>query len=206
MDVTAICERSGDWWAIAVPEVEGGFTQAKRLDQVPAMVADLVNLATGTPADQVHVTIDARVPGTTAAQVLAYAEQLDELGRNLQKDAAAYRRHAMRHYQQAGLPVRDIGHLVGVSYQRVSQILNEPTSGDDLLRAPLGALASATEWPPEIVDGLDGLLSAANTRAAKDTAVAPADDRPHVYTVAENSAGDPTERLDGAEAHAPHPA
>lgn len=57
MDVTAVCVRSGDWWAVTVPEVEGGFTQARTLDQVPEMVADLVQLGTGTPAADVRVRV-----------------------------------------------------------------------------------------------------------------------------------------------------
>lgn len=42
MDVTAVVERSGRWWVITVPEVEGAVTQARRLDQVPHMAADAV--------------------------------------------------------------------------------------------------------------------------------------------------------------------
>ncbi len=38
MKVTAKVTHTGDWWAIAVPEVPGLFTQAKRLDQVEEMV------------------------------------------------------------------------------------------------------------------------------------------------------------------------
>ncbi|WP_204282714.1 hypothetical protein [Goekera deserti] len=54
-----MCQWSGDWWAVSVPEVDGAFTQAKRLDQVPAMVADAVALLAGVPADQVHVIVEA---------------------------------------------------------------------------------------------------------------------------------------------------
>jgi hypothetical protein len=42
MKVTAQARRTGDWWAVEVPEVDDVFTQANRLDQVPAMVADAV--------------------------------------------------------------------------------------------------------------------------------------------------------------------
>ena len=40
MEVTAVCRRSGNWWAVEIPEVEGAFTQARRLDQVADMAAD----------------------------------------------------------------------------------------------------------------------------------------------------------------------
>jgi hypothetical protein len=57
MQVTAIARGSGDWWAVEVPEVDGAFTQAKRLDQVPEMVADAVSLLEDVPAEQVQVTV-----------------------------------------------------------------------------------------------------------------------------------------------------
>lgn len=57
-----MCERSDDWWAVSDPEVTGAFTQAKRLDQVPAMVADAVSLLTDTPAADVHVTLESAAP------------------------------------------------------------------------------------------------------------------------------------------------
>ena len=57
MKVTAKVTRSGDWWAVEVPEVEGAFTQARRLDQIPEMVADAVHLLAGVPAEDVEVTL-----------------------------------------------------------------------------------------------------------------------------------------------------
>ena len=34
--------RSGDWWAITVPELGGIFTQAKRLDQVESRAREAI--------------------------------------------------------------------------------------------------------------------------------------------------------------------
>jgi len=34
MELTALCERGGGWWAVRVPEIDGLYTQARRLDQV----------------------------------------------------------------------------------------------------------------------------------------------------------------------------
>jgi hypothetical protein len=57
---TALCEREGRWWVVTVPELpSGGFTQARTLDQVPAVVADLV--ATMTGADRAAVEVNMRV-------------------------------------------------------------------------------------------------------------------------------------------------
>lgn len=41
---TAVCRRSGRWWAISVPELKGVHTQARRLDQAEAMAGEAVAL------------------------------------------------------------------------------------------------------------------------------------------------------------------
>ena len=56
---TALCEREGRWWVVTVPELaSGGVTQARTLDEVPAVVADLV--ATMTGADRASVEVNVR--------------------------------------------------------------------------------------------------------------------------------------------------
>lgn len=147
INVTAVCERSGDWWAVSVPEVEGAFTQAKRLDQVPGMVADAVALLTAAPAAEVNVTLEAHVPGTRAAEELKAAAQLEEHVRELLSAVTAHRQLALKHYKDAGLSTRDIGVLAGISYQRVSQILADAavTGKDD------GAVATSRDAGMDLV-------------------------------------------------------
>lgn len=60
MDVTATATRSGDWWAVEVAEIPGLFTQAKRLEQIPELVADAAALL-GHP--DVTVTVVPTLPG-----------------------------------------------------------------------------------------------------------------------------------------------
>lgn len=56
---TALCEREGNWWVITVPELESGnVTQARSLDEVPEMVADLV--ATMTGANRAPIEVDVK--------------------------------------------------------------------------------------------------------------------------------------------------
>jgi hypothetical protein len=121
MNVTAVCERSGSWWAVTVLEIEGGFTQAKRLDQVPAMVADLVSLATGVPEADVHVEVKAEVPAV-ARQLWDASKRLAAEAQALQAEGAARAAAAVAELSTLGLSVRDIGTLLKVSPQRVSQL------------------------------------------------------------------------------------
>lgn len=61
MKVTARAERSGQWWIVAVDEVDGLFTQTRRLDEIPDMVRDALTLCpeiTSTPEDvEVEVVV-----------------------------------------------------------------------------------------------------------------------------------------------------
>lgn len=122
MKVTAICERSDGWWAIRVPEVEGGFTQAKRLDQVPDMVADLVHLATGTPTADVQVTVEPRLSDRSGLKLWQEASGLQEQARYYQDQAAVLARQAAAELRGQGLSVRDVAALLRISPQRVSQL------------------------------------------------------------------------------------
>lgn len=57
MKVTAKATHAGEYWAVEVHEVDGAFTQARRLDQVPAMTADAVSLLEDTPASDIEVDV-----------------------------------------------------------------------------------------------------------------------------------------------------
>jgi predicted RNase H-like HicB family nuclease len=58
MDVTARATRSGTWWAVEVPEIPNLLTQARRLDQVEAMVREAAELLE-VDIDAVAVVVDA---------------------------------------------------------------------------------------------------------------------------------------------------
>jgi hypothetical protein len=68
---TSLCEREGDWWVVTVPELESGrVTQARTLDEIPATVADLVAIMTGTDPVTVEVSVEALAgPGLSVTQL-----------------------------------------------------------------------------------------------------------------------------------------
>jgi hypothetical protein len=57
---TAVCQQAGTWWEITVPELDE-TTQARRLGDVPATVADLVALTTGADPASIRVEMKAQV-------------------------------------------------------------------------------------------------------------------------------------------------
>ena len=63
---TAVCQRAGKWWEITVPELDE-VTQARRLDDVPATVADLVALMTGADPASIRVKAQAAGPSLVAS-------------------------------------------------------------------------------------------------------------------------------------------
>ena len=121
IDVTARVTRSNGWWAIAVPEIPGLFTQAKRLDQVERMVLDAASLLN---KDVSHVEVvpvldeDAQIMLRELGETRAKAEAL-------QKESSDMTKRAIRLFQAEGLTLRDIASLIGLSPQRVSVIARE---------------------------------------------------------------------------------
>jgi len=59
---TARCQRSGEWWAISVPELRGVHTQARRLEKAEAMARDAIALFLDVPSDAFDVRIEPVLP------------------------------------------------------------------------------------------------------------------------------------------------
>ena len=115
--------RSGEWWAITVPALRGVFSQAKRLSRVEATAREAIAMMLDIDEAEVgQIEVEVQPPE-------AVADLLDELRRStsIADEAAAAaaraRREAVRLLSEAGLPMRDIGEILGVSHQRISQIL-----------------------------------------------------------------------------------
>jgi len=116
MKVTAYATRSGKWWAVRVPEIDGLFTQARRLDQVPEMVADAAMLLDGV---EVEVEVVPQLDADDAA-LIATANDRRAALRRVEADAAAASRAAVARLRAEGLPVRDVATLMGISPQRAA--------------------------------------------------------------------------------------
>lgn len=112
-------ERDGKFWLIRVDHV--GVTQARHLREVEAMATDLVAVMTGESVGSFSVEVTTRLPARVQEH-LTRAEQLRQDSARAQAEAAIELRSAVRELVAAGLPLRDVGHLLGVSHQRAHQL------------------------------------------------------------------------------------
>lgn len=120
---TARCQRAEDWWAISVPELRGVQTQARRLDKVEATVRDAIALFLDVPQDSFDIRIEPVLPRdlqNKVGRVRKVREKVEVLQRQAATDSAEVAADLVR---RAHLTVRDAGRVLGLSHQRVAQLL-----------------------------------------------------------------------------------
>jgi predicted RNase H-like HicB family nuclease len=122
---TARCRRSDGWWAIEVLELQGVFSQARRLDQIEAMARDAIALFLDVPDSSFDVSVEPVLPQDIEADLKAA-----NAARSLADDAGREAKEAVRNvtrrlHDELGLTVRDAGAILGVSHQRAQQLLQD---------------------------------------------------------------------------------
>lgn len=116
--------RSGKWWAITVPDLPGTFSQVKRIDQVEANAREAIALM--VDGDEDELDLDIQIDTDPAiVELVAELRASTEAATKARADEARTRLRVVRALQKRELPTRDIGTLIGLSHQRIAQILAE---------------------------------------------------------------------------------
>lgn len=119
---TAEVTRAGKAWHIFVPQIDR-VTQARNIREIEAMTRDLIAIMEDVPADSFAVNIKVSLPDMVQAHLDRAAElRREEL--RLRAEAAAESRAAAKELRDAGIPLRELGELLGVSHQRAQQLVN----------------------------------------------------------------------------------
>jgi predicted RNA binding protein YcfA (HicA-like mRNA interferase family)/predicted RNase H-like HicB family nuclease len=118
----ATARRSGEWWAITVPELRGVFTQARRLDQVAGMAREAVALFLGLDAEAVTITVEPVLPAPATSAVQAVQRARVEAQAAADRLATAQAAAVRELVGTEHLSSRDAAAVLGISHQRVSQI------------------------------------------------------------------------------------
>ena len=116
-EYTAECVRSGNWWAITVPQIPGVFSQARRLDQVEAMAREAIALMLDVPPTSFDIEVKPALPSEVVV-----ARRARTALQQAEKSAEQATKSAVKALLEQGYTVRDAGKLLGISPQRVSQL------------------------------------------------------------------------------------
>ncbi|WP_306191670.1 type II toxin-antitoxin system HicB family antitoxin [Streptomyces sp. MK5] len=118
-----VARRSGDWWALEVPDLPGVFSQAKRLEKADEAAREAIAVMLDVEPDTISVTVEPQLSAEerailreAAAARKARAEAEERERRIMQRAAATLTQH---------LSQRDAGRILGLSFQRVSQLLKD---------------------------------------------------------------------------------
>lgn len=112
--------REGVWWVLHVEDV--GVTQSRNLRDAPRMAADMIALMLDVDPATITVQVEPQLDADTMAKVKAARASVDKLTAQQNAVAKESRAAALR-LRNAGLSGSDAAKVLGVSQQRVSQLL-----------------------------------------------------------------------------------
>jgi CRP-like cAMP-binding protein len=116
--------RDGRWWMIAVDELNE-LTQARNLAEADEMARELISVVLDKPIESIEVelTVDHVGPVLVASR-LADLRGRRARAAELEREASIEASELARALANEGLSIRDIGAVLGVSFQRAHQLVS----------------------------------------------------------------------------------
>lgn len=121
---TAVAERDGSAWFARVEGVQGAIVQARRLEQIEPNVREVVAMLLDVPDDSFDVVTTWKLEG--ADEVVRDAIRARKVADREAALASMAMRAAAHALVDRQLTIRDIGRILGISHQRVAQLLQTP--------------------------------------------------------------------------------
>lgn len=123
----ATASRVSGWWMVQCDQHPGALSQVRRLDQAAQVHREAIAFVAQVPIDDVQVEIRPELPANVREE-LGEAERLTRAAQESETEARRRRRHVAAQLAHDGLTLRDIGTLLGISHQRVHQLLDDRTA------------------------------------------------------------------------------
>ncbi|WP_426722022.1 hypothetical protein [Corynebacterium auriscanis] len=118
---TVTAERgAGDVWVLECAEL-GAVSQTKRLAHAADEMREAMAYQAGVRPDELDVVVDVILP-SRIAELKARAEQQREEAARLTAEAQQSSREVAIAMRREGMTVRDMGEILGVSYQRAQKL------------------------------------------------------------------------------------
>jgi hypothetical protein len=138
----ANARQAGKYWHIHVPEVDR-VTQARNVREIESMARDLIAIMEDVPADSFDLAVNITLPATVENHMAA-AERLRKEAALANARAAVEARAAAVELAK-DLPLRDVAILLGVSHQRVHQLISHAENAGLVARTRNGRAGGADE-------------------------------------------------------------
>jgi len=120
---TVLYERdSTGWWVASVPQVPGCHTQGRTIRQARERIREALGLFVKN-VSKVRLVDDVRLPKDVRRLIDAQRVARQRIERD-QEHAQETLRRAARRLAKLRVSVRDAGELLGLSHQRVQQLLH----------------------------------------------------------------------------------
>jgi len=119
---TVTATRRGRVWELRCPELPTMWSEATRLDQAEDTVREAIAFVADVPDDSFTVDVIPVLPVAYTVEE-SRAKTARDTAAAANADAARHSRAAARILADAGLTVRDIGVVLGVSHQRAHQLV-----------------------------------------------------------------------------------
>jgi DNA-directed RNA polymerase specialized sigma subunit len=116
----ATARREDKWWVVEVHGV--GTTQGRSTAEALRMATDLVAIMEKVPLGEVNVEIQFELPGDLGEEIKR-ARQETRAAEHAQRSAAEKVRRAVAHLISSGMSKQDAARILGVSAQRISQLV-----------------------------------------------------------------------------------
>jgi hypothetical protein len=117
----ATATREGRWWVIDVDGV--GVTQARNLTEARVMALDLAAIMTGEPEASIDIDLHVDLADDLAQEIADAKAAVEDLADRQVKVARISRKAARDLVAAHGVSGRDAAVILGISPQRVSQLL-----------------------------------------------------------------------------------
>jgi hypothetical protein len=115
--------------------VPGAFSQARRLDQVEEMAREAIALVRDLPPDEIDVVVHPEIPDPEIETLLRDVRYHRNVAEEAAELAASGSIEAAKRLAERGYGVRDIGSLLGVSFQRAAQLTSAPEARGSIREA-----------------------------------------------------------------------
>jgi DNA-directed RNA polymerase specialized sigma24 family protein len=118
---TSHAHKEGRWWIVQNDQVPGAISQVTRLDQAAEAQREAIAFVGEVKADSVEVLVRVSISPEIDKEV-EEASALRAEAQQQEQRATEMRRAVALRLEAAGYTIRDIGVVLGVSYQRVHQL------------------------------------------------------------------------------------